>query len=101
MGQFHTPDGRPLHIYRKGKKHRVLVDDMGNVVAYNGLFKKGLKRGAKALIGEVPGASTVMEVAGFAGDILNDDKPSPAVKSSANRYTTEERVRDALRSKTW
>jgi len=101
MGQFHTPDGRSLHIYRKGKKHRVLVDDMGNVVAYNGLFKKGVKRGAKALLGEVPGASTVMEAVGFAGDVLHD-KPSPAVKSSANRYTTEERVRDALRSKnTW
>jgi hypothetical protein len=96
MGQFFTPDGRPLHIYRKGKKHRVLVDDRGNVVAYNGLFKKGIKRGAKAVLGEVPGASTVMEAVGFAGDILKD-KPSPAVSTPTNRYTTEERVRDALR----
>lgn len=96
MGQFFTPDGRPLHIYRKGKKHRVLVDDRGNVVAYNGLFKKGIKRGAKALLGEVPLASTVMEAVGFAGDVLQGE-PSPAVSKPTNRYTTEERVRDALR----
>jgi len=97
MSQFFTPDGRPLHIYRKGKKHRVLVDDRGNVIAYNGLFKKGVKRAAKAVVGEVPFASAIMEGVGFAGDIAGEKKTTETAPKACNRYTTEERVRDALR----
>jgi len=94
--QFFTPDGQPLSIYRKGKNHRVLVDTHGNVIAYNGLFGKIAKRVVRAGVGEIPGASLVMEGAGLVGDITGKKTGSPAPTSTSNRFTTEERVAVAL-----
>jgi len=75
----------PCLIYRKGKNHRVLVCPQCGVLATNGKAKlagKIAKRAGKAILGEVPGASLVMEGLGLAGDIKKGLKTGNTGKGS-------------------
>jgi len=57
-------------IYRKGKGHRVMIcHNCDRIVAVNGILKPVLKRTGKAILGEIPGASAVMEGIGLVKDI--------------------------------
>lgn len=100
--------GGECEIYRKGKKHRVLVCHSCGVLARNPSVLKSLaKRGVKAALGEIPGASLIMEGVGLVGDIAGSRKEKkstpttpqafPPAQAYKNRFTTEERVALALR----
>lgn len=95
--QFHCEKcGAPCEIYRKGKKHRVLVCPSCGVLATNPLsFKTIAKRAARAVAGEIPGASLVMEGAGLVSDTTQKE-PTATTSRPRNVFTTEERVRMAL-----
>jgi len=88
----------PCMIYKKGKNHRVLVCPDCGVLATNGLAGKGLKRLGKAVIGEVPFASTLIEGAGFVGDIKRNKKEkkttseTPFVKMESGEPSKSERI---------
>lgn len=80
----------PCLIYRKGTKHRVLVCPNCGVLATNGKAVKTIaKRGAKALLGEIPGASLIMEGVGAARDIKKGMKTSksPPLSEKQRVYT--------------
>jgi len=93
--QIHCVEtGLPCDWYRKGKNHRVLVRADGKVIANNPLPLAALALTA---------APTVIEKGKeFLGGGTKSEQPGEAPEISAqrlrNRYTTEERVRDALRS---
>jgi len=74
--QFHCQNcTSPCDIYKKGKNHRVLVCPNCGVLATNPKVGKLLaKRGAKALLGEIPGASLIMEGVGAVSDIRKNKK---------------------------
>lgn len=108
--QFHCQRcASPCEIYKRGKGHRVLVCPECGVLATNPIVKSLVKRGAKALLGEVPGASLIMEGAGLVGDVLKGGKseksnttPShpvafPPAQFYKNKFSAEERVALALR----
>lgn len=93
-------------IYKKGKKHRVLVCPNCGVLATNGLFSK-LAKGAMKIGKSVPLLGTALSIGETAYDIVKGDgeskpttssTPSSYVhKSPRNAYTTHQRVSDALR----
>ena len=97
----------PCEIYRKGKKHRVLVCPTCGVLATNPLSFKGLLGGAAtgATVGSVvPGYGTAAGaiIGGAAGLFSGKKKEAPTPTPSApmimrESYSTEERVRDALK----
>lgn len=100
--QFHCQKcNNPLEIYKKGKGHRLLVCPHCGILANNpGLMGSVVKRLARGALGEIPGASLIMEGAGLVGDVLGSKKEetkTPSVHVHKNAYTTEEKVRDALR----
>lgn len=92
--------GSPCMIYKKGKAHRVLVCPHCGVLATNPFsFRKSLKGATKGAIGSIPvvGGALVGASEGF-----TSEKPTTAASQSqrieyVDRYTAEERVRDALR----
>ena len=84
----------PCMIYRKGSSHRVLICPKCGVLATNGkgklLGKTIVKRGAKALLGEIPGASLIMEGAGAVSDIkkgMKTGQTSHQVPTTQKIYT--------------
>lgn len=84
-------------IYKKGKSHRVLVCPRCGVLATNGKLGKIAKRGLKAVVGEIPGASLVMEGLGLVGDLSKKDKPkqeatakTPIVRDERGKYNYKE-----------
>lgn len=88
--QFHCEKcGSPCEIYSKGKKHRVLVCPQCGVIATNplplvaGLVARGV---AKKAIGAV---------APLLGGKKEEKKDRPFIVK--DNYSTEERVRDALK----
>lgn len=97
-------------IYKKGKKHRVLVCPLCGVLATNPFSAGGALGGAAtgATLGSVvPGIGTgVGAVAGgLIGGFLDGKKPEKVTTRSSeerppspsgDRYTTQERVHDAL-----
>ena len=79
-------------IYKKGKSHRVLVCPKCGVLATNGkgVLKSVAKRATRGVIGEIPGASLVMEGLGLAGDIKKGMKTSKtAQKAEVQRIVTD------------
>jgi len=90
-------------IYKKGKKHRVLVCPECGVLATNpGVFKSVVKRGLRAVVGEIPGASLLMEAGGLAGDILRKKQPlanesTVRAPRSANHGYKLELLKEALK----
>ncbi len=108
--QFHCEKcGSPCTIYRKGKKHRVLVCPTCGVLATNPLSFKGLLGGAAtgATVGSVvPGYGTAAgAVIGGVAGLFSGKKKERATPPSGvpggplivrESYSTEERVRDAL-----
>lgn len=97
-------------IYRKGKNHRVLVCPLCGVLATNPFSAGGALGGAAtgATLGSVvPGIGTAAgaAVGGLIGGFLNGEekqkrttstRSEEAVAAPSDRYTTQERVRDAL-----
>lgn len=88
-------------IYRSGKKHRVFVCPNCGVLATNGkkkggIVKKVAKRGARAILGEIPGASAIMEGIGLVSDLKGDkkvkEKPQNIKYDSADKPNYSERV---------
>lgn len=98
--QFHCEKcNSECMIYKKGKNHRVLVCPECGVLATNGIFKSVLKRGGRAILGEIPGASLIMEGAGLVGDISKDKKeksPKPTTTTPHPRSNSLEKIRYAL-----
>ena len=92
----------PCMIYRKGSRHRVLVCPKCGVLATNGKAGKTLlKRGAKAVLGEIPGASFIMEGVGAVSDIKKGMKTSKSpplsekqriITDSADKPNQSERI---------
>lgn len=92
----------PCLIYKKGKQHRVLVCPMCGILATNGkgTGKALIKRGAKAVLGEIPGASFIMEGVGAVGDVKRGlktskntpDKPQNIRFDSADKPNIGERT---------
>lgn len=80
--------GSECTIYKKGKAHRVLVCPECGVIATNPtVLGKVLKRAGKAVIGEIPGASLVMEGLGLASDLTKKEKassPTPRARRQDN-----------------
>jgi len=86
--QFHCQFcGLPCDIYKRGKSHRVLVCPKCGVLATNpGTLGKVLKRTGKAVLGEIPGASLVMEGLGLAKDLTSkDSKNTPPARPTHDR----------------
>ncbi len=72
----------PCEIYKKGKGHRVLVCPECGIIARNpGFLGKVLKRTGKAVLGEIPGASAVMEGIGLVKDLKGSQKSSSESRS--------------------
>ncbi len=93
--QFHCQNcASACEIYKKGKAHRVLVCPSCGVIASNPqVLGKIAKRGAKALIGEIPGASLIMEGVGLAGDIFGKKKQARAeTPRTQNKLTSFEKA---------
>lgn len=93
--QIHCVEtGLPCEWYRKGKNHRVLVRADGKVIANNPL--------PLAAIAATAAPTVIEKVGGFVRGGTKSEQAAEAPEVSAqrlrNRYTTEERVRDALRS---
>lgn len=91
--QFHCEKcGSPCEIYKKGKKHRVLVCPKCGVIATNPL---PLMAGALALKGVKAGASML----GIGGKSKDTEKPTTQKIININRdeFDTEERVTLALK----
>lgn len=100
-------------IYRKGKKHRVFVCPLCGVLATNPFSAGGALGGAAtgATLGSVvPGIGTGVGavagglIGGFLGDSGEEsttkrpraEASSPNVRPASDRYSTQERVHDAL-----
>lgn len=108
--QFHCEKcNSPCTIYKKGKKHRVLVCPRCGVLATNPFSAGGALGGAAtgATIGSVvPGVGTAIGagVGGLIGGFYGgEEKPKTrsdggvlVTRAPSDRYTTQERVRDAL-----
>lgn len=76
-------------IYRKGKGHRVMIcHECDRILAVNGILKPLVKRTGKALLGEIPGASLVMESAGLIKDIKKQ-KTDKTPKEGTSRIITD------------
>ena len=76
-------------IYRKGKAHRVLVCPNCGVLATNGkagILKKVGKRAVKGVLGEIPGASLIMEGVGAVSDIKKGIKTSRDITPSPKQF---------------
>jgi hypothetical protein len=88
------------NIYKKGRNHRVLVCPKCGVLATNGALGKILKRGGRAVLGEVPGASLVMEGLGLASELSRKKQSSPEFspkpsysRALLNQHTIESEMR--------
>lgn len=83
-----------LEIFKKGKKHRVLVCPQCGIIATNPtVVGKVLKRVGRSVLGEVPGASLVMEGIGLAGDLKKTStKSTPTRKTETGFPTRSERI---------
>jgi len=88
----------PCEIYKKGKKHKVLVCPQCGVLATNpSVVGKVVKRAGKAILGEIPGASLVMEGLGLAGDLTK--KKSKDTPVSARTSPVKDRAYYDYKSK--
>lgn len=99
--QFHCERcGNPCEIYKKGKKHRVLVCPQCGVLATNPFsFGKSLKGAFRGAVGSIPvvGGAIVGAGEGFEGKKQTATTPSLRLdRHPKNVYSAEERVRDAL-----
>ena len=78
--QFHCEQcGSPCEIYRKGKKHRVLVCPQCGVLATNPISLGKLGRIAKAGGKLIPGVGTAIAAAELAGEVFGKDKKGEEV----------------------
>jgi len=84
----------PCNIYKRGKKEKLIYCPNCGVIAHNPKpFRKALlKRGARAVIGEIPGASALMEGVGLAGDLKSSKKESTYRLSESGKPTRSERI---------
>jgi len=89
--QFHCQTcGFPCEIYKKGKKHRVMVCPQCGVLATNPV----------ALVAGIAGRAIAKRTIGaVASNVLKDKTKDKEEKQKVIResYSTEERVRDALK----
>jgi len=95
--QFHCEKcASPCDIYRRGKNHRVLVCPNCGVIATNPKAgKKISKRVGKAILGEIPGASAIMEGVGLVTDLTKKEKkekPEKITYDSKDKPNYGERV---------
>lgn len=99
--QFHCERcGQPCTIYKKGKKHRVLVCPECGVLATNPFsFGKALKGVGKGAVRAIPIVGDLIAGAaeGFDGGKASSVTPTMSMSRPSNRYTTDKRVADALR----
>lgn len=66
-----------LEIFKRGKSHRVMVCPNCGIIATNPtVLGKVLKRAGRGVLGEIPGASLLMEGAGLAGDLTRSKTTS-------------------------
>jgi len=86
--------GSECTIYRRGKAHRVFVcSGRCGVLATNGRVLKVLgKRGARALVGEIPGASLVMEGAGLVKDLTGKETKVTSTRTRSECPTIGEQI---------
>jgi len=89
--QFHCQHcTAPCEIYRKGKAHRVLVCPNCGVLATNPtVVGKVARRAGRALLGEIPGASLVMEAAGAVKDLKSKEPPQHPKTRAASSYSLD------------
>lgn len=85
----------PCEVYKKGKSKKTLVCPTHGIIAHN---PSPFKKIADIATDFVPGGRIVKNVLGVAGLNPFDEKEKQHSSSTPRRsYSTEDRVRDALR----
>ncbi len=77
-------------IYRKGKGHRVMIcHECDRILAVNGILKPLAKRTLRAVAGEIPGASLIMEGAGLVSDLKRNRVNKTEKAPTSGRIVTD------------